>query len=87
MSNVECHCTHPEEEANKRVLNDVAKNLAENGVKYLLVRKQVQTVMNTKESVADENVDQESNGDLSKYFLPQVPDIQVNTEGEEDEKI
>jgi len=32
VSNIECHCTHPEEESKERVLNDVAKNFAEHCV-------------------------------------------------------
>ena len=43
--------------------------------------------MNTKEGVADENIEQEPNGDLSKYVLPDILDKQVNTDGDEDEKI
>ena len=51
------------------------------------MREQVQAIMNTKEGVANKDVEQEPDGDLSKYFLPQVPDIQINTEGDEDEQI
>jgi len=51
------------------------------------MREQVQAIMNTSEGVANKDVEQEPDGDLSKYFLPQVPDIQINTEGDEDEQI
>ena len=29
VGNIECHCTHPEEEAKEKMLNDVTKNFAE----------------------------------------------------------
>ena len=43
--------------------------------------------MNTKEGVANKDIEQKSNGDFSEYFLPQVSNIEINTEGDEDEQI
>ena len=49
------------------MLNDVAKSCAEDSVE-----EKVQSVLNAKTVVADEDIEKETNGDLSKDFLSQI---------------
>ena len=43
--------------------------------------------MNTQEGVADEDIRQEPDGNLSKNVFPYILDKQINTNGDEDEEI
>ena len=43
--------------------------------------------MNAKEGVADEDISQEPDGNLSKNVFPYILDEQINTYGDEDEEI
>ena len=60
------HSTHPKEEPNKSMLDDVTKKDTETCVQQVFISIQIQAVMNANKKVADEDIEEESNGNLPK---------------------
>ena len=86
ISNVEGHCRHPEEECYEGVVDDVAENLASVGAQEVPVALAPQEVVyDRKQEITDEDIEQESQSDLSVESLSKAANCEVEDDGDEGE--
>ena len=69
---VDGHGTHPEEESNEGVLDDVTKKNAKAWVQPLFISVEIQTAVDPHKEVAEKHIEKEPNSNLSKQIHPQV---------------
>ena len=86
VGDVEGHGGHPAEEGNPSVLDNVAKGLAEGGSQVELVLPNIQGVVDPGGEEGEEDVEKETDGELSEQFGTVLLKEAIYNEGDKEEE-
>ena len=82
---VDCHGVHPEEEADKGVVDGVAEEVADGSEENLGMIRQGKAPLDPKEKEVEAAIEEESHHYLAEKILPQLGQEEIDDEGHQEE--